>query len=142
MANSVAVSTPTLDSARPGLTQAFKAVVLAERVYQVHTDDARAALTDLPVWQRRQYEDAAAVALALLDPDRQTPAVYAAAHALVDLGAQSQVQRRGLIQMVHQVVERYTQTLSGHHTRVVAQLEPLMAIDRVAADTDHPEGVL
>lgn len=144
MTHSVAVPIDALDSARPGLTQAFKAVVLAERVLQVHTDDARAALTDLPVWQRRQYEDAAAVALALLDPDRQTPAIYAAAHRLVDLGAQTPLQRRGLLQMVTEVVQRYTEALAGQHTRVVAHLEPLIALDRLAArpDTDAFDGGL
>jgi hypothetical protein len=120
------------------LAHALRVAVLAERVLQVSTDDARASLDRLPRWQRTEYETAAAVALAVIDVERQAPALYAAAHGLVDLGSQTPVQRRGLVQMVRQVVERYTQTLGGHHTRVVAQLEPLIALDAMA-DTDHFE---
>jgi hypothetical protein len=126
------------------LSHALRVAVLAERVLQVHTDDARASLDRLPRGQRTDYETAAAVALAVLDADRQTPAIYAAAHGLVDLGSQSPVQRRGLVQMVRHVVERYVQTLGGQHTRIAASLAPLIALDRVAVapDTDHFEGAL
>lgn len=145
MAPSVIQTPPdrlTTTTARPtdALAHALRVAVLAERVLQVSTDDARASLDRLPRWQRTEFETAAAVALAVVDVERQAPAIYAAAHGLVDLGSQTPLQRRGLVQMVRQVVERYTQTLGGHHTRVVAQLEPLIALDAAAGDTDHFEG--
>jgi hypothetical protein len=142
--NSVAErSTPvtrTAPTTPPALTQAVRVMQLAERLLQVQTDDPQITLGTLTPRDRARYGDAAAVALALIVDEPPLPALYAAAHRLVDLGSQTPVQRRGLVQMVAQVVERYLEVLAGHRAHTVDQLAPLVAIDRAGADV--PEGVM
>jgi len=143
MAESVASPTAPHQPTDPGLDLAhtLRVLVLAERVLQVATDSARASLDPLTPAARERYQMAAAVALALVEPERSVSALYAAAHRQADLGAMSPVARRGLVQMVGEVVERFAEVLGGRHPRVVAQLEPLIAIDRAAA-RQFPEGVM
>lgn len=132
-----AFSQPGADAPRR-MMAALQAVQLAERLFQIESGNDTARLFDLTQRDRARYADAAAVALALLDAERQPPALYVAANRLVDIGSQTPAQRRGLVQMVGQAVERYLDVLAGHHQRVVDQLAPLVAIDREAVD---PEGV-
>jgi len=125
----------------PGLlAPALRAVVVAEALLRASTDDAHASLAALAPADRRRYVDAAAVALARLDASADLPAVYVAAHHVLDLRAQSPLQRRGLVQMTQQIVERYLEALAGYHARTAEALAPLVAKD--LRDAARPEGAL
>ena len=117
-----------------GFDHAWKAVVLAERLLQVATGNANAAISDLGRVERERYADAAAVALALLDENRMTVAVYVAANQIQDLGSQSRIGRLGLVQMTRDAVEAYVAALAGHHGPTVTTLAPLVALDQRGAE--------
>lgn len=122
------------------LAPALRAVVIAERLLQVVTDDATASLSPLSPAERRRYVDAASVAIALLDPSAGVAAAYVAAHRVQDLRAQSPLQRRGLVQLTQDIVERYLETLAGYHARTEQALAPLVVKDLRAAA--RPGGVI
>lgn len=121
---------PAVPAAPPRLMEAVQAAVVAEALLKVRTNRATASLSDLGRGTRQRYEDAAAIALALLEDDADVPALYAAADHLCDLGAQTAAQRRELVALAHQVVDRYHEVLAGHHVMRVERLRPFIEIDQ------------
>lgn len=132
---------PTVAGYPQKLMRAVHVTVIAERLLQVRTGRVEASLSDLGRGSRQRYEDAAAVALALLEDEADVAALYAAAHTAIDLGAQTSAQRRELVEMTRRMVDRFHEVLAGHHAMAVERLRPMFTRDeQAAAGLDIPAG--
>lgn len=113
--------------------RATQVAIVAERLLQARSNASTASLNDVGRATRQRYEDAAAVALALVDDDgSDTAAIYAGAQRVLDLGAQTPTQRRELVTLAQQIVDRYIAVLAGHHQAEVARLQRFIDIDSIA----------
>lgn len=138
---SVALPGPTVPGYPPRLMRAVHVTVIAERLLQVRTGRVESSISDLGRGTRQRYEDAAAVALALLEDEADVAALYSAAAAVADLTAQTPAQRRELVEMTRRMVDRFHEVLAGHHAMAVERLRPVIARDQQdAAGLDIPEG--
>lgn len=126
----------------PMLIRQVQVIALAERMHQLLTRDRTATLGGLAPKERRPLEEAAAVALALVDDDAaRTRALYVAAHGLQDLSAQSPLQRRGLVEIARTLTDRFVEALAGRHTVTAARLQPFIERD-ARATREQPEGAI
>lgn len=144
--NAPIVADPSVDAqalaTTPLLIRQVQVIALADRMHQLLSRDRTATLSGLAPAERRPLEEAAAVALALLDDDAaRTRALYVAAHGVQDLSAQSPVQRRGLVELTRTITDRFVEALAGRHSVTAARLQPYLELD-ARAEQDQPEGAI
>lgn len=144
--NAPIVADPAADAqappATPLLIRQVQVIALADRLHQLVSRDRTATLSGLAPTERRPLEEAAAVALALLDDDAaRTRALYVAAHGIQDLGAQTPLQRRGLLELTRTITDRFVEALAGRHSVTAARLQPFVELD-AQAEREQPEGAI